>query len=74
MTQFVVSRDEIVAFAKTWPCSGLRNPSSEIIFEFDSENNLVDMSMDSVQLDNADQAALAAMVGEVRDRNIGQEL
>lgn len=40
----IVSRAEVQAFRRRWPCSGL--PDRKIAFEFDTDWNLVDISTD----------------------------
>jgi hypothetical protein len=55
-----VSPAEMRAFADRWPCSGMRNPSRGMWFQFDRRNgDLVDIQGERESYDNAAVAALS---------------
>jgi hypothetical protein len=55
------SAQELQAFAKTWPCSGMRQASRPLTFEYDARGNLVDILGEDPSYSDSAVSALAAI-------------
>ena len=54
-----VSAAELDRFADTWPCSGMRNPSRGMSFEFERNGDLVDITGQRAKYDESAVLALS---------------